>query len=77
MKGWSHWTPEGTFKIEPVILGGSWHYQLRFKGALLATYSYASTAAESIGNGEHDQALGFAASKLSVPSSPQGWNGFS
>lgn len=78
--GWSHWTPEGTFKIEPVILGGSWHYRLWFnKNDLisdLGVYSYASTAAESIGQGNHDQALGFAASKLGVPVLLKDWNGF-
>ncbi len=81
MKNWvSHWTSDGTFKIELVILGGSDHYQLWFNkddlSINLGVYSYPFTAAESIGRGDHDQALGFAASKLGVPAALKDWNGF-
>ncbi len=76
----SHWTSDGTFKIELVILGGSDHYQLWFNkddlSINLGVYSYPFTAAESIGRGDHDQALGFAASKLGVPAALKDWNGF-
>lgn len=82
--GWSHWTREGTFKIAPKMLGGSWHFELWFKEKVandrvakdifLATYSFPSTAAQSISEGEHDQALGFLASALFVPKDHGEWN---
>jgi hypothetical protein len=79
MSSLSHWTRECTFKIESVFLGGSWHYQLWFnkddRVVDLGVYSYPSTAAGSIAQGEHDQALGFAASKLDVPVLLKDWNG--
>lgn len=72
----THWTKEGTFKIEWVILGGSWHYRLWCNTTDLGVYSYPFTAAESIGLGKHDQALGFSASSLGVPPAISDWNGF-
>jgi hypothetical protein len=75
-KPWTHWTNKGTFKITPVMLGGSSHCELWFNDVRLGTYSYVFTAASSIGTGEHDQALGFAASKLGVPELARDWNGF-
>lgn len=84
LDGWSHWTSEGAFKIAPKMLGGSWHFELWFKErtiddkvakeTCLGTYSYPSTAAESISAGKHDQELGFRASAVSVPTDPQEWN---
>jgi hypothetical protein len=71
-----HWTNEGTFRIEPVILGGSWHAELWFNDVKLGTYSRDITAAESISDGKHDQVLGFEVSRLNVPRSPEDWNGF-
>jgi hypothetical protein len=79
MNGWSHWTNRGTFLIEVVSAGGSWMCRLwheKDKSKTdLGLYFYPSTAARSIGQGEHDQALGFAASSLSVPPTVEGWNG--
>ncbi len=75
----SHWTKVGTFLIEQVFVAGSWNYRLWFEKDKIKTdlgpYIYASTAAESIGAGEHDQALGFKASGLNVPSKFTDWNG--
>ena len=73
---WHHWTNRGTFKIEPKVLGGSWHVELWFGDQRLATYSYIQSAAESISRGDHDEALGFPASMLGVPSDFKKWNGF-
>jgi hypothetical protein len=75
-RNYSHWTNIGTFRIEPVTLGGSWHVVLWFNDANLGTYSYPETAAESISDGKHDHILGFEASRLGVPRSPDSWNGF-
>jgi len=84
LDGWSHWTREGTFKIIPKMLGGSWHYELLFKTTAindivakeirLATYSFPSTAATRISEGKHDHELGFPASELGVPTDPDKWN---
>lgn len=75
-KPWTHWTNKGVFKIVPVMLGGSPHSELWFNDRRRGTYSYVYTAAESISRGEHDQALGFEASKLGVPVMAGDWNGF-
>ena len=75
-KPWTHWTNKGTFKIVPVMLGGSPHCELWLNETRLGTYSYVFTASASISNGEHDQTLGFEASKLGVPESAADWNGF-
>jgi hypothetical protein len=76
MKSWSHWTREGVFKIEPIVLGGSLHFRLWCGDTDLKVYMRPSTAARSISEGAHDQTLGFAASGLGVPASPDDWNGF-
>ena len=70
----THWTSKGVFKIEAVILGGSFFCELWFGDRRLATYAYGITAAESISRGDHDQALGFKASELGVPSLVKDWN---
>ncbi len=75
MKAWTHWTREGTFRIEPVILSGSWFYKLWLNKVDLGVYGYAFTAAASINQGAHDEALGFGASKLGVPAAVKDWNG--
>jgi hypothetical protein len=75
----SHWTRGGTFLIELVFVGGSWMCRLWHEKDQnktdLGLYFYASTAAESIGQGKHDQTLGFAASALGVPPTIKDWNG--
>jgi hypothetical protein len=76
VRGWSHWTNQGTFRIEPVILAMSWHFVLWFNDKNLGTYSYPHTAAESISQGKHDEGLGFDASRLGVPSNFEQWNGY-
>ena len=79
VSGWSHWTNQGTFLIEIVSVGGSWTCRLWHEKDQnktdLGLYFYASTAAESIGQGKHDQTLGFAASSLGVPPAVKDWNG--
>lgn len=74
--GWSHWTKEGTFRIEYVNLAGSTACKLSFNNIELGIYLYPSTAAESVSRGHHDHALGFKASALSVPNWLDEWNGF-
>jgi hypothetical protein len=71
-----HWTKLGTFRIEPVVLGGSWHYVLWCGETNLGPYSYPWTAAASVGEGKHDRTLGFDASTLGVPPDLRAWNGF-
>jgi hypothetical protein len=77
--GWSHWTNKGTFLIELDYVGGSWMCHLWHEKDKIKTdlglYIYANTAAERIGQGEHDQTLGFAASSLGVPPTVKDWNG--
>jgi len=76
LKEWRHWTPNGTFRIETVILLGSPNYLLWFNQVELAVYELPGEAAKSISSGEHDKTLGIPASALSVPESPEEWNGF-
>lgn len=73
---WKHWTKQGTFRINAAILGGSWHFILSLNDKQIGTYSYLFSAAESIGRGDHDQELGFPASRLDVPTNPESWNDF-
>jgi hypothetical protein len=74
---WTHWTREGTVKIETVILLGALHFRLWFGETDLGVYLSLITAATSIGEGKHDQRLGLAVSRLEVPPSPNDWNGLS
>jgi len=76
IKSWSHWTPEGAFKITPKVLATSWFYELSLGDRPLATYDYAFTAAGSIGAGEHDSTIGAKGASLNVPDDPAKWNGF-
>jgi hypothetical protein len=71
-----HWTNKGTFKIEQVFVGGSWNYRLWHNETDLGLYNNPYTAARSIGEGQHDQTLGFSASLLGVPPTLKDWNGF-
>jgi hypothetical protein len=75
----SHWTREGTFLIEEDFVAGSWGWRLWHEKdhnkTDLGFYIYPSTAAESIGQGKHDQTLGFAAKSLGVPPTIKDWNG--
>jgi hypothetical protein len=74
----THWTNQGTFLIEEVFIGGSWNYHLwheKDKNKTdLKLFTDFDTAAESIGQGKHDEALGFAASALGVPPLVKNWN---
>jgi hypothetical protein len=72
---WTHWTREGTLKIEPVKLLGALHFRLWFGETDLGVYLSLFTAAASIGEGKHDQRLGLMVSRLDVPPSPNDWNG--
>lgn len=70
----THWTREGTFKLKLVTLAASYFVEPWLNDTRLGTYGYPSTAAGSISRGEHDDALGFAASALNVPTNPADWN---
>jgi hypothetical protein len=74
-RNYSQRTKLGTFRIELVILRGSWLIILWFTDTRLGTYNLPSTAAKSISDGKHDQILGFEAATLGVPRSPEDWNG--
>jgi hypothetical protein len=73
---WRHWTGNGTFRIEPKRLAGSWFYELWCNDRSLGTYAFVDTAAGSITRGDYDEALGFRSSELGVPSDADAWNGF-
>jgi hypothetical protein len=75
MINWTHWTPKGTLKIEPVTLLGALHFRLWFGETDLGVYLSLVTAAASIGEGKHDQRLGLKVSRLDVPPFPHDWNG--
>lgn len=74
MKGWAFWTKRGTFRIEPIVLVGSWNCYLWFNDQYLGVYSFAETAAKSISFGHHDQILEFQASKLGVTPNLNEWS---
>ena len=75
ISGARHWTRTGTFEIVPVVLGGSWFFELRLNKNLLGTYAYPSTAAGSINAGEHDKEIGASCLDLDVPIDFRRWNG--
>jgi hypothetical protein len=75
-KGWTHWTPAGTFSVSPKMLATSRFYELRFRDILLGTYEHEWSAAESISKGDHDPQIGTSGASLNVPAEPFDWNGF-
>jgi len=76
LREWTHWTNQGTFRIEGTTMLGDVVFVLWLGQAHLGTYLRSGTAAASIASGEHDQILGFKASALNVPADPEAWNGF-
>jgi hypothetical protein len=72
---WRHWTRNGTFEISIELKRGSYWTVLWYGDLELGLYDNALTAAETLGTGEHDEALGFKTSELAIPSNPDHWNG--
>jgi hypothetical protein len=75
MRSWSHWTGKGVFEIRAEFKAGSWTFALWFNDRLLDRYFYLDSACASISAGDWDDALGFKASALGVPTSPDDWKG--
>ena len=67
LTGWSYRVGRGTFRITEKWLLGLRLYSLTFDNIELGSFTYADLAADSIVQGEHDERLGFAASK-EIPS---------